>query len=304
MTDTVPERAASWARRFEVRRLRDRRAIDARLSEDRAYATYALGYLEPDLFERSRFWEAAGEDGWGMVLVTDALGPAVVTVGEASAIEAILSIHPGPRRAYLSTAAPEHVPAIERWHRVEEPLFMHRMSVTRASFRPQHEDAPRLRRLRGLDARAVNALYALDERPSHYSASQIEGAVYYGRFDGDRLVSVAGTHVVSPLAGTGMVGNVLTHPAHRGRGHATLVTSAVTAELFRLGCSTAVLTADQANTPAVRAYERLGYRRGAPVVEAHLARRDPLGIGSWLRRRRASRTGGDVEVVRRRPLGR
>ena len=55
------------------------------------------------------------------------------------------------------------------------------------------------------------------------------------------------------------------------------------------------LTVDPTNVPAVRAYERLGYVAGAPVIEAHLERRDATGIGAWLRRRRARRADGTEE---------
>ena len=86
-----------------------------------------------------------------------------------------------------------------------------------------------------------------------------------GAFDGERLVSIAGTHVVSPMASLGVVGNVLTHPSYRGRGLARLVTSRVTAAILDVGCALAVLTVDPLNTPAVRAYAGLGYEPGAAV---------------------------------------
>lgn len=284
MTDTLPRRAAHRGRTYRVRRSRDRRAIDALLSEDRAYAAYALGYLEAGLFERSEFWLAEGTEGSGMVLLTDALGAAMVTFGDPSAVDAILSLHPGARTSYLSTATPAHVAAIERWHRLEEPLTMQRMSLTREQFRPQPGDTERLR---GSDTHEINALYALDDRPSHYTPLQIERSIYYGAYEDGDLVSIAGTHLVSPLNGIGMVGNVLTHPRYRGRGLAKRVTSAVTADLLDRGCTLAVLTAAAENMPAIRAYDSLGYQPGAVVIEAHLRRRDVTGIGSWLRRRGA-----------------
>ena len=83
-----------------------------------------------------------------------------------------------------------------------------------------------------------------------------------------------------------MVGNVFTHPQHRGRGYATAVTSAVTDALLRY-CDTVVLTVDPSNHPAVRAYERLGYNEVCQLVEASAARHDVSGFGSWARRFRA-----------------
>ena len=67
-----------------------------------------------------------------------------------------------------------------------------------------------------------------------------------------------GTHVVSPAARLAVVGNVLTHIDYRGRGFATAVTGAVTAELLRT-CDQVVLNVRSDNPPALNAYRRLGY---------------------------------------------
>ena len=134
-----------------------------------------------------------------------------------------------------------------------------------------------------------NALYALEGAPGYYSGEHIERGVYYGAFEDDRLVSVAGTHIVAPAASVAVVGNVFTHPAQRGRGLATAVTSSVTRDLLDRGCALVTLTVDPTNTPAVHAYRRLGYTLGAAVIEARARRRDPLGLGAWLRRRAAHR---------------
>ena len=288
MTDVLG-RASTATARLRVRRLFDRREIDAALSEDRAYAAYALSHLEPGLFERTEFWIAEGAGSEGMVVRSDVVGESLITLGDPDAIDGILSLHPGARAGYLSTAKPAHIRAIERWHHVDDPLSMQRMTVTRASFTPVEGAA---RRLVGRDVGAINALYALDARPSHYNGRQIDNAVYYGAFADEQLVAIAGTHVVSPMASTGVVGNVLTHPDYRGHGLARLVTSRVTATIFELGCALVVLTADPLNTPAVRAYAALGYAPGAAIVEARLRRKDQLGIGAWWRRRRAEHANG------------
>ena len=104
-----------------------------------------------------------------------------------------------------------------------------------------------------------------------------------------RLVAVAGTHVVSRQEGVAVVGNVFTHPKYRGQGYATIVTSAVTESLLEC-CENVVLTVDPRNTPAVRAYDKLGYVEACRLVEASAHRRDPSGVsGTWRRFRAAIR---------------
>lgn len=298
MSDAIQHRQATAAL-VSIRQTRDRRYLEELLGVDRAYAAYALSHLESGPFEQSEFWVAEAPSGTGVVLSSDAIGSTLITSGDTTAVAAILSLHPGPRVAYLSTASPEHMEAIRRWHHVDDPLTMRRMSVRVGGFTAVSEGQEdiEIRRLSDLDLRTVNTLYAVDERSGQYTGPQINNAVYFGAFVDGELTSIAGTHVVSPMMSIGVVGNVLTHPAYRGRGLATYVTSKVTSTLFAMGCELVVLTADPQNTPAVHAYRRLGYELGAPIVEARLRRRDPVGLGAWWRRMKAEHIQG-FEAVR------
>jgi predicted GNAT family acetyltransferase len=169
---------------------------------------------------------------------------------------------------------------------------MRRMAVTRATFRPVDGE---VRRLNGRDVGRLNALYASEGGPSFYRADTIDRAVYFGVFDGQRLAAVAGSHIVAPNSSIAVVGNVFTAADYRGCGLATRTTSAVTEALFERGCGDVVLTVDPKNSPAVRAYQRLGYVFGSVVVEARLQRTDFLGVGPALRRRAAQRRGRYLE---------
>ena len=290
---------------WEVRELRQRRDVRAWLAVDRPFSAYALGHLEGGLLEYARFWvaEGRGSNVGGLVMHASALGQSMVTVGDPGAIAALVSVHPGPRSTYLTTAAREHVDALREAYLIGEVLAMRRMSVTKTEFTPVNG---LVRRLRGRDAGRINWLYSIDGGRGRYFPDAIEHAIYYGVVEGDLLVAVAGTHIVAPNEGVAVVGNVFTHPEYRGRGYAERVTSAVTAELFERGCSEVVLTVDPQNTPAVAAYTHLGFTPGSEVVEARLRRRDTLGIAPWLRRtqavRRGRTLGTGIELVDARPI--
>ncbi len=104
----------------------------------------------------------------------------------------------------------------------------------------------------------LNRLYQLGFA-SWLPASAIADGLYYGIRVGGRLVSAAGTHVISPAGRLAVVGNVMTHSDFRGRGYATAVTGAVTAELLRF-CDQVVLNVRADNPPALAAYRRLGFQ--------------------------------------------
>lgn len=289
---------AARAESYLVRPVYDAQTIRARLEQERAYAAYALGQLSPRLFPLVTCWQARGRGGEGFVLFSrGGLGDAVFMSGNAEALAAILSLHPGPR-VNFATFRPEHLPVVERVFTLGQHPLMLRMTVNREEFAPvEMLPGVRVRRLIGPDSRQVNHLYNTEGQPTYYSGSHIEQGLYHGVFEYGQLVAVAGTHVISPQEGIAVVGNVFTHPAHRGRGFGTLVTSATTAALLAR-CRDITLTVDLTNTPAVRAYRRLGYREDTHLYEASVTRRSLTGTGAWLARRiaawRGRREGGEL----------
>lgn len=248
------------------------------------YTAYALGQLEPGLFERTRWYYARGSTGTGLLLHSrGGLGDATFVMGDPDAAMAMLSIYPGAVNTYI-TCQPQHLDALKSVYRLSNQQPMIRMSVKAADFQP----ANRVRTvvLQGIDIRRVNQLYGAEGTPSYYIPEHIDQGVYRGVVVDGKLVAIAGTHVVSSTERVAVVGNVFTHPAYRGHGYATAATSAVSEALIGF-CDHVVLTVDPTNLPAVRAYQRLGYHEVCQLVEASAIRRDPSGLGATLRRWRA-----------------
>jgi RimJ/RimL family protein N-acetyltransferase len=279
-----------------VRPLTDREEIRRLLAPHRAYAAYALGQLQPHLFARSQWWAARGAAGEALLLHSGGgLGSALFALGAVDALETMLELHPGPRHTFL-TGELRHFESLMRHYQLSERQAMARMLVDKASFRPVTGDA---KRLSGAEVARINELYRIDGTPAFYSAQNINDAVYFGAFDGVRLVAVAGTHVVSAPDEIAVVGNVFTHPSYRGQGLGTLVTSAVTRQVLE-HCREVVLSVDPRNEPAVRAYKRIGYRDVGELLEGPAVRRD-LGAAALVRRWLASQRGRryGAELVRR-----
>jgi ribosomal protein S18 acetylase RimI-like enzyme len=282
------QRAARQRYDYVVKRLDDREHVRRILRTRVEYTAYALGQLEPGLYERTRWYFARGDTGTGLVLHSrGGLGEATFAMGDPDAIAAIVSIHPGPVQTY-ATCEPGHIPALQRVFRFATQQPMMRMHVQAEAFRPV--PAPEAIPLNGFDIRRINGLYASDGAPSYYVPEHIDAGLYRGLHVDGRLVAVAGTHVVSHHEGVAVVGNVFTHRDYRGHGYATIVTSAVTRALLEF-CSDVVLTVDPNNLPAVRAYEKLGYREACHLVEASASRKDPTGLVSAVHRMRSRFAG-------------
>ncbi|HET7727984.1 MAG TPA: GNAT family N-acetyltransferase, partial [Candidatus Limnocylindrales bacterium] len=215
-------------------------------------------------------------------------------MGRNDGIAAILRDVLRPRAAYVA-ALTENLPAVEASYRLDPGPPMIRMWVDRSTFRPFQANVVRLL---PVEIGELNRLYQLGFA-SWLPASSIAEGIYYGIRVNGRLVAAAGTHVISRAARLAVVGNVLTHADHRGRGYATAVTSAVTQDLLRF-CDQVVLNVRSDNPPAIQAYRRLGYAEHVRFEE-RLARR--LGspwpdIAGPLRRLFAARardaTGSDT----------
>jgi ribosomal protein S18 acetylase RimI-like enzyme len=238
-----------------ARVITDRALLRAFLEQDRLYAAYAICDLEEREFGRTR-WGAAYEDGELIALGLEYTGPTpqpLFVMGRPDGVSAVLRDVIRPRAAYIA-AQTSMLPAIEAFYRVDPGPQMVRMWVDRARFRPYPAT---VQRLLPVEIGELNKLYQLGFA-AWLPSSAIGDGVYYGMRVNGRLVAAAGTHVVSTSGRLAVVGNVLTHLDYRGRGFATAVTGAVTAELLR-SCDQVVLNVRSDNPPAINAYRRLGY---------------------------------------------
>jgi RimJ/RimL family protein N-acetyltransferase len=197
----------------------------------------------------------------------------IFVMGENPGIAAVLSTIIKPRAAYVA-AKKEHLAALAGNYRVEAGPAMLRMWVDSAHFRPFPAD---VQRLLPVEIGELNRLYQLGFA-SWLPASAITDGLYYGIRVGGRLVSAAGTHVISRAAKLAVVGNVMTHADFRGRGYATAVTGAVTADLLKF-CDQVVLNVRADNPPALAAYRRLGYQVSMTFEERLIHRTEPPWSG-------------------------
>jgi ribosomal protein S18 acetylase RimI-like enzyme len=263
-------------RTMQVQETADRSMLRAFLESDRLYSAYALCDLDDREFLRTR-WGVALVGGKPIAVVLQYAGYSpqpIFVMGENPGVEAILANVIKPRTAYVA-ARQEHLAAIAGSYRVEPGPAMLRMWVDADHFRPFPGDVSRLL---PVEISELNRLYQLGFA-SWLPATAISDGLYYGIRVNGRLVAAAGTHVISPEAKLAVVGNVMTHADFRGRGYATAVTGAVTAELLKR-CDQVVLNVRADNPPALAAYRRLGYQINV-TFEERLIHRAELPWTGW-----------------------
>lgn len=255
---------------------------------DRFFADYALGDLDPAHFQFTE-WYGAEEDGElraVVMLYHDLEPPIFFATGEARGIELILERAVTLPQIGLSIRE-EHLPIVEKYYRVER-VPMLKMALLPGDFGQNGESrlqpvsehpsdetwlkprvpagAWKLQRLDVSHMSRLEELYAYGGGDAFRQRS-LELGVFYSIFDGEQLISVAGTHVVSEPERVAALGNVMTHPAYRGRGLATVATNAVCEELFERGIEMIGLSVSRLNEAAQRVYEKIGFKRRVPFFE-------------------------------------
>jgi GNAT superfamily N-acetyltransferase len=240
--------------------------ILAYLETDRLYAAYAIGDLEPGLFDQST-WAIAERGGQLHALALHFRGlklPALFLMGDVEGVRVILesALRPGP--AYLSCRR-EHLPIVDDFYVWNEPLAMWRMVLKPERFQAVPGDCMRL---------TLDHSDQLTELYTHgggggFSVAQVEHGIFHGLCVDSQLVAVAGTHLVSASYSVAAVGNVFTHPDYRGQGYATVTTSAVVSELVNCGIRDIILNVGQSNAAAIHIYEKLGFDHHCAFFEGH-----------------------------------
>jgi RimJ/RimL family protein N-acetyltransferase len=241
---------------ISVHREDDKEKLLAFLEKDRVWAGYAICDLEPELFSICE-WYDTHSDRKIVSLCLYFKGfetPTQITFGDALGLGKILKKISIPENVHAHLL-PVHKKVLTKYYSFKKLKLMKRMATTRELFNPIAGSASRLTEN---DLAELEILYA-NRAETFFLPNMLASGVYYGiRRDGT-LVSVAGTHVSSLSHKIACVGNVFTLPSYQGKGYATLCTSKVVEELL-LNHKDIILNVDSKNIPAIKVYEKLGFR--------------------------------------------
>ncbi len=109
------------------------------------------------------------------------------------------------------------------------------------------------------DLPAIHAIFDAAYPGNFFDPRMLETGMYFGVWEGDQLVSVAGIHVYSEAYGVAGIGNVTTHPEYRSKGYAKKVMTRLI-EALQQKVSHIALHVKADNLPAIKAYQQLGFR--------------------------------------------
>ncbi len=277
-----------------VQETRDIALLRRLFERDRVGAAYLLGDLDPPFFEKGRWLVAmdAGEPIAVVLAFSAFADPVVLSHGAADGVDSIVrdagsaivkrpaqDVRPEPGRigsrpsdpgrplphCYLKIP-PAHEAAFAGPFDILRRDVMTVMALDRGDYRRPAGGQVIARLDPSFPIERILAVYR--SYPGHFfEPGQLVHGVYYGSFEGERLVAVAGTHVFSPAARVACIGNIVTASEARGRGHAAACTSAVIEELYGRGCETIALHVAAGNLPARSCYRRVGFHEHGPVLQ-------------------------------------
>ena len=249
-------------------RLTDPAAVRRILQTDSRWAVYALGDLAPHRFAHSTWLHVPGDEPALVLLYREFSTPVLVAVGRPAAVRPLLDeVH---EESMFLHVQPGIVDLLRPRYRMDHENAMWRMILDPTRF--PSGGAEGVVPLGMDDLTALQRLYAdgepAGEVPHFFFPSMLEDHAFFGIWEGSDLITAGGTHLVEPAEGIAAIGNIYTRRDRRGRGLATRVTHAITAELLRRGLPIIALNVVQGNAPAVHVYEKLGFARYCPFVEA------------------------------------
>lgn len=250
--------------------LTDKQQIREFYYHDRPLCAYALGDLDEEMWKLSHFMGAFDETGElaGVSLVWNGAElPVYIVVGDAQASNVLMQAEDLPDNLFYMMPARLYEP-LQANFEIESNRRMWRMVLSPPDFieGPSHA---KLRRLTADDAQQIHELFKNDQmRSNQITESVLERGTFFGIVNNkNEILALSGTHIYSESEGVGVIGYVYTHPNERGQGLATTTAGAVAKALIIRGIDHVVLNVEQGNSAAIRAYQKLGFRIHAPIVD-------------------------------------
>ncbi len=243
----------------------DQHLLTDRLEENPLSCAYIIGHLEEG-YQDFCTWYAAGPEDEPHTIVLVFSGhsiPALLCHGQTGALEQIFeAFHDKMPGRSLAQLQPHHVAAVDPFFSTEGLVPMLRMGLAATDFRAGDTDTTswEIQALSHRHTGMIIALYQHYYPDNWFEPAQLDSGHYCGIIKDGQLISVAGVHAVSPKGKLAVLGNIVTHPDHRGQGLSTACTSHLCTRLFEEDIEVLALNVRRQNRSAVRVYEKIGFR--------------------------------------------
>ena len=256
-------------------RLHDKHEIEHFLCQDIYLHIYSLGDLDDFFWPYTTFLGLKPNDQLEAValLYTGQEVPTLLALSnDHDAIEELLrSITPNlPARFYAHLS-----PGLERVLSDSHDLTAHGLHCKMALMNRAEldgQDCSEVVPLSATELDEIQTFYQTSYPGNWFDSRMLETGQYFGIRMNGALLAVGGIHVYSPEYRVAALGNITTHPNHRGRGYGRAVSARLCRSLLQ-SVDHIGLNVKADNRPAIRCYEGLGFEKAAEYGEYAVRRK-------------------------------
>jgi ribosomal protein S18 acetylase RimI-like enzyme len=256
---------------MEIKQITEKKAVQEFLLQDPYLHIYEMGDLQDKLY-RNITWHAAVESGaikaLAMVYITHE--PILFVLEDknpgaaAFLLEKILDKLPERIYCHLSKGLSD---ILGRKYKLDREGNFFKMKLTGDILVDASIKYPEYTyRLNVKDFEAVNEFLKRVNPKAFFVHGMLDTGKYFCIRKNNELICMAGVHLYSREYGVAAIGNIVTEEKYRGKGFAKSVTASLCRDLWG-GVKYIGLNVKTDNTPAIKAYERIGFTTHSEVEE-------------------------------------
>jgi len=246
-----------------ISRLRDKKIIELHFRKNTDLNLYQIGDLDDFFWEYTEWYALSEGDKLKQIILlysgTDLPVMIALYDNEPEEMKLLLDkIKTDLPRRFYSHLSDGLVDVLRKMYYCSGNGIYLKMSLRKEDLNFM-ENNKSVKRLTISELSHVKIFYNESYPDNWFDKRMLETGKYFGYFIEGEIAGISGIHVYSPLYRVAVLGNITTHPIHRGKSICTKLTSILCKDLFRT-IDKIGLNVHSDNKAAIKSYEKVGFK--------------------------------------------
>lgn len=257
---------------MNVKRITDKIYLSSFLKTNYCLFSYHLGDLDDFYFQYSSYLALINEvtnNIEEIILIFEKFGiPTVLALGTSQLFESFLEeiLDQLPEKFYCHYLL-KHEKIFKKYFDMVDLGLHQKMSFKEKSINEITENS-NIVNLHRIHLVELQNLYQQSYPDTYFNEKMLDTGYYYGLLDTNhKIIAVVGIHTYSKEFNMAVIGNITTHPDHRGKGYGHMLLEKLLFELS-LKVTNISLNVKKNNIQAISLYEKLGFEHCVDYKEA------------------------------------